>query len=106
MAGFTQGGYPDGTTQAMHDRYFGAETREECQRCEGTGKIACGCDDGYTTDTNPWGIGGEIVVICSHCEGQSEITCPDCRGSGYETPADTREDDAYEQAREDGDIEF
>lgn len=90
MAGFTQGGYPDGTTQAMHDRYFGAETREECQRCEGTGKL---CN-----------MTGQRADGCEVDCGGHHVTCPDCNGSGYETPADTRCDNESDDP--DPDIEF
>ena len=75
------GAYPPGCTQAMHDRAFADEDREACQACDGTGYIT----PGITID--------------------EPEECRDCKGTGYETPPDTREDDAYDEAR-DADIKF
>jgi hypothetical protein len=73
-------GYPDGCTQAMHDRAHGGETRPICDNCGGTGWVGIPCaPDG------------------------EEMRCSDCNGTGYEPVADNREDDAYEQRREDED---
>ena len=76
------GAYPPGCTQAMHDRAFGDEEREACQLCDGTGEITLG-DAG----------GGCIIVE----------KCSNCGGTGFEPAPDTREDDAYDQSREDAD---
>jgi DnaJ-class molecular chaperone len=75
------GAYPPGCTQADHDRAFADETRERCPYCEGT---------------------GHFLIV------DGEVECPECAGTGYEPIADTRENDAYDQAREDADsdIEF
>ena len=82
-------GYPDGCTQAMHDRAHGAETREECQTCDGTGVE-------YTIGEAP----GDALLI--------EKSCSNCNGTGYEPEGDTREDDAYDDYYEalDEDVEF
>lgn len=72
------GAYPAGCTQAMHDRAFGNEDREPCQTCDGDGKLFADENAEYRA-----------------------VKCADCNGTGYEQPADTREDDAYEQFRED-----
>lgn len=75
---------PEGCTQAMHDRAFADETRERCQTCDGAGVIEIG------------DAGGGCII---------EEKCDDCHGTGYEPIPDTREDDAYDQARNE-DIEF
>jgi RecJ-like exonuclease len=70
------GAYPPGTTQAMHDRAFASDDREDCQTCDGTGYLCAG---------------GE---------------CDDCHGTGYDLVDIEGGDDAYDQAREDEDVEF
>jgi DnaJ-class molecular chaperone len=52
---------------------------EPCQTCDGGGAT-------FRLDEN-----GDV----------ENKPCIDCKGTGYEQPADTREDDAYEQSRED-----
>lgn len=78
------GAYPPGCTQAMHDRACADEDREKCQACEGHGVI---------TEIDHDDRGG--------CE--YETTCKYCHGSGFEPTPDSRQDDAYEQSREDED---
>lgn len=76
-------GYPAGCSQADVDRATQDETREKCRTCEGTGEVE------------------------SHFVNLNEIgACSNCKGTGYEPVPDTREDNAYEQAREDEDVEF
>jgi DnaJ-class molecular chaperone len=70
------GAYPDGCTQAMHDRAHGSDDREACQTCDGTGH----------SDLFP---GGE---------------CIDCNGSGYEKRTEAHERD-YDPS-EGRDVEF
>lgn len=78
----SSGAYPPGCSQAMHDRYFADEDREKCPECGGT---------------------GEAPVLPL---GSIYGNCPACHGSGYEPIPDSREDDAYDAARESNDVEF
>lgn len=85
------GAYPDGTTQAMHDRAFADEDRDICPTCGGKGFV---------------NLDGTVNNAFQGCDDDPTKPCSDCRGTGFEQPADTREDDAYEQSREDADIDF
>lgn len=75
------GAYPPGCTQAMHDRAFGDEEREVCQTCDGRG-ATFRLDENDEVENKP---------------------CVECHGTGFEPAPDTREDDAYDQSREDAD---
>lgn len=74
------GAYPDGCTQAMHDRAHGSEDREPCQECNGTGNGDDPTGDGW------------------------HVTCPECGGAGFEQRIQAHERDF--DPSEDTDVEF
>jgi DnaJ-class molecular chaperone len=73
------GYYPDGMTQADHDRAFGGDEPRECDQCDGTGTVM----------TAAPGAG--------HNDDLAEYEpCPDCHGTSYEIQPGKDTDDAYE----------